>query len=199
MKHFNISNDPTTGCKGGLHHHDNHAVHHKQEAAKHHKEAQHVFKRSIEEAYEAQLVEEVEANGPRRFYDVSEICLGLSEMPLVQIEIVVMSDVAFSKYFPSGSAAATSYVAKVLSATNAIYERDFYGTLVFQHFGFYTANAPVNSLDDLATWLGNNPSIDAKSDVATVLQGGKEGGLGYVGTRMHFRKFISKEFSLRLQ
>eukprot|EP01127_Copromyxa_protea_P010250 TRINITY_DN2485_c0_g1_i1.p1 TRINITY_DN2485_c0_g1~~TRINITY_DN2485_c0_g1_i1.p1 ORF type:complete len:1772 (+),score=339.78 TRINITY_DN2485_c0_g1_i1:19-5334(+) len=167
MTHFDVSRDPVdTGCKNnhehdGHHDHDHHAHEEEHEFAEHRKEF--IYKRSILEE------NEVEANG-------------LTSLPLLQIEIAVLSDVGFASLFPAGVTPATNYVATVLAAINVIYERDFYGTLVFQYFGFYTQNAPVFTADQLTSWLSSNPAISEKADVATVLQGNADGGLGYVGT-----------------
>jgi len=46
--------------------------------------------------------------------------LGLPVVPLVQIEIAVLSDVAFAGLFPSGAASASNYVAKVLAAVMTV-------------------------------------------------------------------------------
>lgn len=103
---------------------------------------------------------------------------------MLQVEVVVQSDVDFAARFPGGVQDATNYLRSFFSAINSIYERDLRITLVLQYFGFNTASAPANNLDELNTWLNANPSVDALADIAVVLNGNKGGGLGYVGTCM---------------
>jgi hypothetical protein len=102
--------------------------------------------------------------------------------PLLQIELVLQSDVAFSRKFQSVQHA-TDYIRVIISAVNVIYERDLRATLVLQYFGFHTSNAPADNLNDLNTWLIAHPEISKWADVAVVYNGIVAGGLGYLGTR----------------
>eukprot|EP01127_Copromyxa_protea_P016045 TRINITY_DN4709_c0_g1_i1.p1 TRINITY_DN4709_c0_g1~~TRINITY_DN4709_c0_g1_i1.p1 ORF type:complete len:976 (-),score=198.18 TRINITY_DN4709_c0_g1_i1:45-2972(-) len=102
--------------------------------------------------------------------------------PILQVEVVIQSDVAFSQKFPNGAQQATDYIRTVLAAINVIYERDLRATLVWQYFGFNTANAPANNLNELNNWLIANPQIEKLADVAVVFNGVIAGGLGYLGS-----------------
>lgn len=141
---------------------------------------------------DTEVVEALQDNGAQASGHGSQFS-GIGTPALLQIELVLQSDVEFAAKFPRGVQQATDYVRTVvsgnfvnqthlLSAINVIYERDLRATLVLQYFAFHTSNAPTSNLNDLDTWLKATPQVAKWADVAVVLQGKIAGGLGFMGT-----------------